>query len=170
MMTSYFRIGGVALEPPLGFFERVQAFISNFPGEDRRYSNLLTGNPIFVQAADRGIGHVVGRRRDRLWAMTGADVMRASGIDFDVRSDMPYSRLCREVRVRGAGLERVGRLLGAVCVPPRRNAAEREDLPAGALDGMPEGAVKADAPKIVLPDREEMKTPDGGVDPSLSRS
>ena len=27
-----------------------------------------------------------------------------------------------------------------------------------ALDGMPEGAVKADAPKIVLPDREKMKT------------
>ncbi len=27
-----------------------------------------------------------------------------------------------------------------------------------ALDGMPEGAIKADAPKIVLPDREEMKT------------
>jgi NADH-quinone oxidoreductase subunit D len=27
-----------------------------------------------------------------------------------------------------------------------------------ALDGMPEGAIKADAPKIVLPDREKMKT------------
>jgi NADH-quinone oxidoreductase subunit D len=27
-----------------------------------------------------------------------------------------------------------------------------------ALDGMPEGPVKADAPKIVLPDREKMKT------------
>src|SRR5256885_13726246 len=27
-----------------------------------------------------------------------------------------------------------------------------------ALDGMPEGSVKADAPKVVLPDREKMKT------------
>jgi NADH-quinone oxidoreductase subunit D len=27
-----------------------------------------------------------------------------------------------------------------------------------ALDGMPEGAIKADAPKVVLPDREKMKT------------
>ena len=27
-----------------------------------------------------------------------------------------------------------------------------------ALEGMPEGPVKADAPKIVLPDREKMKT------------
>jgi NADH-quinone oxidoreductase subunit D len=27
-----------------------------------------------------------------------------------------------------------------------------------ALDGMPEGEIKADAPKVVLPDREKMKT------------
>jgi NADH-quinone oxidoreductase subunit D len=27
-----------------------------------------------------------------------------------------------------------------------------------ALDGMPEGDIKADAPKVVLPDREKMKT------------
>src|SRR5262249_46387066 len=27
-----------------------------------------------------------------------------------------------------------------------------------ALDGMPEGPIKADAPKVVLPDREKMKT------------
>ncbi len=27
-----------------------------------------------------------------------------------------------------------------------------------ALDGMPEGPIKADAPKVVLPEREKMKT------------
>ncbi len=31
MMTSYFRIGGVALEPPLGFFDRVRDFAGPFP-------------------------------------------------------------------------------------------------------------------------------------------
>ena len=36
MMTSYFRIGGLALEPPLGFFERVKDFNDRFPGEHRR--------------------------------------------------------------------------------------------------------------------------------------
>ena len=30
-MTSYFRIGGLALEPPLDFFERVQDFVETFP-------------------------------------------------------------------------------------------------------------------------------------------
>ena len=33
MMTSYFRVGGIALEPPLGFFDRVRDFAGYFPGE-----------------------------------------------------------------------------------------------------------------------------------------
>src|SRR5690348_11797757 len=31
MMTSYFRVGGLALEPPLGLMERIEKFISYFP-------------------------------------------------------------------------------------------------------------------------------------------
>src|SRR5512138_3137966 len=32
MMTSYFRIGGLALDAPLGFFDRVKKFVDMFPG------------------------------------------------------------------------------------------------------------------------------------------
>src|SRR5215471_10615628 len=59
MMTSYIRVGGLALEPPLGFFERVQNFITTFPEKIDEYSNLLTGNPIFVKRL-KGIGHLSG--------------------------------------------------------------------------------------------------------------
>jgi NADH-quinone oxidoreductase subunit D len=31
MMTSYFRIGGVSLEPPLGFADAIQKFLNTFP-------------------------------------------------------------------------------------------------------------------------------------------
>ena len=48
MMTSYFRVGGVALEPPLGFFERVREFAGRFPEKVDEYENLLTGNPIWM--------------------------------------------------------------------------------------------------------------------------
>src|SRR5246127_1540178 len=48
MMTSYFRIGGIALEPPLGFFDRVRDFASYFPEKVDEYENLLTGNPIWM--------------------------------------------------------------------------------------------------------------------------
>src|ERR1700692_1686836 len=39
MMTSYFRIGGLALEPPLGFFEKVKKFADRFPGNVDEYEN-----------------------------------------------------------------------------------------------------------------------------------
>ena len=61
MMTSYFRIGGLSMEPPLDFFDRVQGFIRTFPEKIDEYSNLLTGNPIFQQPAE-GRGHSLGRR------------------------------------------------------------------------------------------------------------
>src|SRR5438046_4786128 len=48
MMTSYFRIGGIALEPPLGFFDKVRDFASRFPSRVDEYEGLLTGNPIWV--------------------------------------------------------------------------------------------------------------------------
>src|SRR3974390_3175596 len=48
MMTSYFRIGGVAIEPPLDFFARVKKFIDPFPEHIDEYEGLLTQNPIFV--------------------------------------------------------------------------------------------------------------------------
>ena len=35
---------------------------------------------------------------------------------------------------------------------------ESNSIALQALDGMPEGPIKADAPKVVLPDREKMKT------------
>src|SRR5258708_39327966 len=31
MMTSYFRIGGLALEPPLGWLKRVEKFVDRMP-------------------------------------------------------------------------------------------------------------------------------------------
>src|SRR5439155_14292063 len=48
MMTSYFRIGGLALDPPLGFFEKVKKFLDTFTEKIDEYENLLTGNRIFI--------------------------------------------------------------------------------------------------------------------------
>ena len=43
MMTSYFRVGGLALEPPLDFFGRIQKFMKILPEKIDEYQNLLTG-------------------------------------------------------------------------------------------------------------------------------
>ena len=57
MMTSYFRIGGLALEPPLGFFDRVKKFLARFPGNIDEYESLLTNNPIWVNRT-KGVAYL----------------------------------------------------------------------------------------------------------------
>src|ERR1700692_4947438 len=47
MMTSYFRIGGLALEPPPGWLDRVGRFIELLPARIQDYEQLLTGNRIW---------------------------------------------------------------------------------------------------------------------------
>ena len=152
MMLSYIRIGGLAMEPPLDFLDRVQAFIRTFPSKIDEYSNLLTGNAIFRNRL-KGVGHLSAEDAIAL-GVTGPP-LRASGVDFDLRRDMPYS-----------GYEKfqfnvpVSNDCDCWARYEVRLIEMRESVKIiqQALDGMPEGAVKADAPKIVLPDREKMKT------------
>jgi NADH-quinone oxidoreductase subunit D len=152
MMTSYFRIGGLSMEPPLDFFDRVQAFINIFPEKIDEYSNLLTGNPIFRNRL-MGVG-VLSAEDAVALAVTGPN-MRGSGVDFDLRRDMPYSSYQKfqfNVPVATAGD------CWARYEVRLQEMRESVKIIQQALDGMPEGPIKADAPKIVLPDREKMKT------------
>ena len=152
MMTSYFRIGGLSMEPPLDFFHRVETFIHTFPEKIDEYSNLLTGNPIFANRL-KGVGYLSAADAIAL-GVTGP-VMRASGIDFDLRRDMPYSSYEKfqfRVPVSTDGDVWARYLLRL------DEMRESVKIIQQALDGMPEGPIKADAPKIVLPDREKMKT------------
>jgi NADH-quinone oxidoreductase subunit D len=152
MMTSYFRIGGLALEPPLDFLDRVQSFIKSFPEKIDEYSNLLTGNPIFRNRL-KGVGILSAADAIAL-GVTGPN-MRGSGIDFDLRRDMPYSGY--ENFHFNVPIAHEGDCWARYEI---RLIEMRESVKIiqQALDGMPAGPITADAPKIVLPDREKMKT------------
>jgi len=152
MMTSYFRVGGIALEPPLGFFDRVRDFAGYFPERVDEYENLLTGNPIWLMRT-KGVAYITPEDAIALGA-TGP-TLRASGVDIDLRRDMPYSSyekfqfrvpVSREGDVFARYMCRVQELRESIGIVRQ------------ALDGMPEGPIKADAPHVVLPDREKMKT------------
>jgi NADH-quinone oxidoreductase subunit D len=152
MMTSYFRIGGLSMEPPLGLFERIQAFIKTFPEKIDEYSNLLTGNPIFFRRL-KGVGHL--SKEDAIALSVTGPVMRASGIDFDLRRDMPYcsyEKFDFNVPVSNDGD------VWARYVLRLEEMRQSIRIIQQALDGLPSGPIKANAPKIVLPDREAMKT------------
>ena len=152
MMTSYFRIGGVSLEPPLDFYKQVQDFLNIMPDRIKQYENLLTGNPIWMGRL-KGIGHLSAADAIAL-GVTGPP-LRASGVDWDLRRDMPYSGyekfqfkvpVSNDCDVWARYVVRMEEMYESVKICQQ------------ALDGLPEGRIVADAPKIILPDREQMKT------------
>jgi NADH-quinone oxidoreductase subunit D len=152
MMTSYFRIGGVAVEPPLDFFDRVKKFNDAFPEHIDEYEGLLTKNPIFVNRL-KDVAYI--SKEDALALCATGPTLRASGIDVDLRRDAPYSgyeNFKFNVPTSTAG-DVYARYLVRV-----QELRESQKIVAQALEGIPEGPVKADAPKVVLPDREKMKT------------
>jgi NADH-quinone oxidoreductase subunit D len=152
MMTSYFRVGGLALEPPLDLFDWIQRFVKSMPERIDEYQNLLTGNPIWMGRL-KGVGHLSAEDAIAL-GVTGPP-LRASGVDWDLRRDMPYSSydkfqfkvpISNDCDVWARYIIRMEEMRESVKICQQ------------ALDGMPEGPIKANAPKVVLPDREKMKT------------
>src|SRR5262252_10839328 len=88
MMTSYFRIGGLALEPPRGWHKRVKSFIDVFPSRVDEYENLLTNNRIWI-GRTKGVGTFpLGDMLDL--GVTGP-MLRAAGLPYDARKAQPYT-------------------------------------------------------------------------------
>ncbi|MGH9528164.1 MAG: NADH-quinone oxidoreductase subunit D, partial [Terriglobales bacterium] len=152
MMTSYFRIGGLALEPPLGMLERIRHFLDAFPARIDEYETLLTQNSIWI-GRTRGVG-VISAQDAVAWGMTGP-CLRASGGTLDLRRDNPYSGY--EEFDFGVPTRTEGDVYARYLV---RVAEMRESVKIArqALEGMPAGPWKAEAQGIVLPDRDRMKS------------
>ena len=152
MMTSYIRIGGLALEPPRGWQQVVGKFINAFPSKVDEYEDLLDANPIWKRRT-QGVG--MAPLEDLLDLGVTGPMIRAAGVAWDVRKSEPYSSydkfdfdIC--TRTENDVYARYRVRLGEM----RQSARIIKQ----ALEGMPEGAWQADAPKIVLPEREKMKT------------
>jgi NADH-quinone oxidoreductase subunit D len=152
MMTSYFRIGGLSLEPPLDFFPRVRKLLKVMPEKIDEYQNLLSGNPIWVNRL-KGVGHLSAEQAVA-FGVTGP-ALRASGVDWDLRRDMPYTGY--EKFQFNVPTSTDGDVWARYWVR-LQEMRESVKIAQQALDGMPEGPLNADAPKVVLPEREKMKT------------
>jgi NADH-quinone oxidoreductase subunit D len=152
LMTSYIRIGGLALEPPRGWDQAVRRFIDAFPSKVEEYESLLTRNPIWLE---RTRGVAVVPVADLLDLGVTGPCIRAAGIGWDIRKSEPYSSYEKfdfEVPVAAEG-DVYARY--QVRVEEMRQSAR---IVKQALEGMPEGPWQAEAPHVVLPDREKMKT------------
>jgi NADH-quinone oxidoreductase subunit D len=152
MMTSYFRVGGLAVEPPPELLPWIKKFMSYFPDRVGEYEDLLTRNPIWI-GRTKGVGHL--SKEDALDLGASGPTARASGVDWDLRRDMPYSGYDQfrfEVPVRQEG-DVYARYLVRL-----QEIRESIRIVQQAMEGMPEGPVLAERKGVILPQREKMKT------------
>jgi NADH-quinone oxidoreductase subunit D len=152
LMTSYFRVGGLALDAPRGWEKWVDKFLRVMPSRIDEYEGLLSANPIFKRRT-QGVGFI--SLEDMLDLGVTGPMLRGAGLKIDARKDSPYSGYDKfnfEIPTRTEN-DVYSRYLV-------RMAEMRESLKIiqQARDGMPGGPYTADAPKVVLPDREKMKT------------
>jgi NADH-quinone oxidoreductase subunit D len=152
LTPSYFRIGGLMMDFPAGFERRVKQFTDDFPAAVEKFNSLLTGNTIF-QRRTQGVGYI--SPEDAIdWGLTGP-CLRGSGVGLDIRRANPYTGYENydfEVPVEDS-CDVWARYLVRM-----RELVESHRIIVQALSRLKPGPVKADAPKVVLPDREAMKT------------
>ncbi len=152
MMTSYFRIGGLALAPPRGWRDRVKKFIDIFPSRIDEYEDLLTSNPIWM-GRTQGVGYL--SLDDMLDLGVTGPMLRAAGLAADARKQEPYSSYEKFDFEIPTQTESDVFARYQVRVEEMRQSAR---IVKQALEGMPEGPHTADAPHVVLPERDKMKT------------
>ena len=152
MMTSYIRLGGVAQDSTPGWLQNVRKFIEYFPAKIDEYERLLTNNPIWI---DRTKNVGIMRREEAInWSMSGP-VLRAAGINWDLRKQRPYSGYDNfdfEVPT-GTNGDIYDRYL--VRVAEMRQSRE---IVKQALKKLPTGPYKVEDNKISLPNRKTLKS------------
>ena len=152
MMTSYIRIGGLALEAPRGWQNVVGKFIRAFPSKVDEYEDLLDTNPIWTRRT-KGVGYI--SLEDMLDQGVTGPMIRAAGVPLDLRKTEPYSSYEKFNFKVATRTENDVYARYRVRLEEMRESAK---IITQALEGMPDGPYQADAPHVVLPDREKMKT------------
>jgi NADH-quinone oxidoreductase subunit D len=152
LTPSYFRIGGLMMDLPPGFERRVKQFQDGFPKALDDFEKLVTGNKIF-QKRTQNVGRISAE--DAIdWGLSGPS-LRGSGVSLDIRRANPYTGY--EKYDFDVPTEPDGDVWARYLVR-MREMKESHKIVAQALSRLKPGPVKADAPKVVLPDREAMKT------------
>jgi len=152
MMSTYFRVGGLAADVPPGFEGRVRDFLTIFPARIDEYESLLTKNPLWRQRTV-GIGTI--KAADAVAMGLSGPSLRACGISFDVRKATPYSGYERyEFDVP---LGRAGDVYDRYMV---RVAEMRQShrIAAQALQRLAPGPINVMDPKLVPPPKRLLKT------------
>lgn len=151
MTPSYFRIGGLMMDLPAGFENRVNQFLRDFPDALETFDTLITGNTIW-HSRTKGVG-IISKEDAIDWGLTGPS-LRGSGVELDLRKVNPYTGY--ETYDFDIPTEPDGDVWSRFKVR-MRELTESYKIVRQALERLKPGPIKADAPKIVLPDRDDMR-------------
>jgi NADH-quinone oxidoreductase subunit D len=152
MHTRYFQAGGLAEDIPPGFYTECRRFVDYMPARLDEYETLLSSQVIWLERT-KGLGLLSAE--DAVALGQSGPVLRASGVDWDLRRDEPYLAYDQvdfkvPVYPNGDVYDRY-----KVHMDEMRESTR---IVRQCLDGMPEGPWIVDDRKIVLPPRHELHT------------
>jgi NADH-quinone oxidoreductase subunit D len=84
---NYHRVGGVAFDMPAGWSERVLRFLDHFDTMVQEFDRLISFNAIYVKRLANVA--VIPKETAVDYGLVGPN-LRGSGLDWDVRRDVPY--------------------------------------------------------------------------------
>jgi NADH-quinone oxidoreductase subunit D len=152
MHTRYFQAGGLAEDIPPGFFAECRRFADVMEARVDEYEDILSRQAIWLERT-KGIGLLSAE--DAIALGQSGPVLRASGVDWDLRKAEPYlayDEVDFTVPVYPNG-DVYDRYL--VHMDEMRESTR---IVQQAIDRMPEGPWIVDDRKIVLPPRHELHT------------
>ena len=152
LTVSYIRVGGVWKDLPPAFISNLKDFIKVMPGYIDDYESMITDSPIWKERLV-GIGKLTGAEAINM-GLTGA-MLRGSGIDWDLRRDMPYGGYENydfKVPVQ-TDCDCYARYL--VRMEEMRQSVR---IISQAISNLPDGLYKTDDRKVSMPPRAELDT------------
>jgi NADH-quinone oxidoreductase subunit D len=150
LTVNSMRIGGMYREPPSEFWTALKSFLDDTPEMLEEYYGIFFGNEI-AQARMKSVGILPKELAESL-SITGP-VLRASGVNYDVRKAEPYSiydRFDFKVPVR-TGCDCYDRILIRL-----DEIVESIKILKQAVRDIPEGPIMAKVPKIIKPPAGEV--------------
>src|SRR5918999_4076946 len=155
MHTRYFQVGGLAEDIPRGFYPECRRFVEWMPKAIDEYEALLSRNEIWLERT-KGLGFLSAE--DAIALAQSGPVLRASGVDWDLRKVEPYlayGDVDFDVPVYAEGdvYDRY-----RVRVDEMRQSVRIVEQCLDRLEGMEGEPWVTDDRKVVLPPREELHT------------
>jgi len=152
MHTRYVQAGGLAEDIPHGFEAECRKLLDVMPQRIDEYETLLSNNIIFLERT-KGIGHLSAE--DAVALGQSGPMLRASGVDWDLRKAQPY--LAYDQVDFDVPVYQEGDVYARYKVH-MDEMRESVRIVYQCLEGMPEGPWTLDDRRFVLPPRHELHT------------